>query len=66
MTNGSPVATIVSPALKHQARDNVASGAFLTGATILSEQIAKLTALEAHPQTGANTNTISYREDVDD
>ena len=37
-----------------------------TGATILSEQIQKLTALEAHPQMGANENTISYREDVDD
>jgi carbohydrate esterase-like sialic acid-specific acetylesterase len=37
-----------------------------TGATILSEQIQKLTALEAHPQIGANENTISYREDVDD
>lgn len=37
-----------------------------TGATILSEQIQKITALEAHPQMGANENTISYREDVDD
>ena len=37
-----------------------------TGATILSEQIQKLNSLEAHPQIGANENTISYREDVDD
>jgi hypothetical protein len=37
-----------------------------TGATILSEAIQKLTAMEAHPQIGANENTIPYREDVDD
>lgn len=36
MTNGSPVATILSPTFKHGPRDNVASGALLTGATILS------------------------------
>jgi hypothetical protein len=37
-----------------------------TGATILSEAIQKLTAMDAHPQEGANENTFCYREDVDD